>query len=115
MGAGGEFSRVEISTVRIGRFSYSRTGGFWSGIFTRKWDLTFHPIAIHKDELEAERAHSASLPSSVPPHNTGVAAGHFLLGSLIDRSLVLTESMNVYGLSTSLPEAVYWGSSNLTV
>lgn len=76
-----EFPRVEISRVRVGRILHSGIGRVWSGIFTRKWDQSFHPI--HKEALEAGRAHTASLPSPVLPHNTWVAAGHFLRGSQI--------------------------------
>lgn len=71
-----EFPRVEISRVRVGRILHSGIGRVWSGIFTRKWDQSFH--SIHKEALEAGRALSASLP-----HNTWVAAGHFLRGSQI--------------------------------
>lgn len=51
--------------------------------FIQKWVLTVYPTAINKETLEAKRAHSALLLRAVSPHNTWVAAGHFLWGSFI--------------------------------
>lgn len=51
--------------------------------FIQKWVLTVYPTGINKETLEAKRAHSALLLRDVSPHNTSVAAGHFLLGALI--------------------------------
>lgn len=110
--------------MRIGRilcsgidgFSCSRTGGFLVRDFHQEMRSDLSPYSYAQGSSRGKEG-PFCLTALLCPF-TQYLGGSWALSprlSDLDRCLVLTESMRVYGLSTSLPDAVYWGSSNLTV